>query len=153
MSETVTDLMSHPVVTLAPDTPIADAADTMAERRFGALPVVDASGALVGLLRDDDLLVSETTLHAPAVISFFSAEIVWPSSARKYEEDLKKFVGATVREVMTTEFPTIASTASVEDLATLMHAEGATHIPVVDGEQLVGIVARGDLVRHLARTT
>lgn len=153
MSETVADLMSHPVITLSPETAIADAADQMAEHRFGAMPVVDADGALVGLLRDDDLLVSETSLHAPTVISFFSAELVLPSAARKYEEELKKFVGATVGEVMTAEFPTIASTGSIEDLATLMHTERLTHIPVVDDGVLVGIVARGDLVRHLARTT
>ena len=117
------------------------------------MPVVDADGTLVGLLRDDDLLVSETALHAPTVISFFSAELVWPPSAHRYEEELKKFVGATVGDVMTTEYPTIASSASIEDLATLMHEAQVTHIPVVDDGTLRGIVARGDLVRHLARTT
>jgi len=34
-----------------------------------------------------------------------------------------------------------------------MHDDGASHVPVVDGDRVVGIVARGDLVRHLADTT
>lgn len=153
MSEIVADVMTSPVVTLTPETSVTDAADRLAERGFGAMPVVDADGALVGLLSDDDLLVSETALHAPTVISFFSAELVWPPSAHRYEEELKKFVGATVGDVMTTEYTSIASTASIEDLATLMHDKRVTHIPVVDEGALVGIVARGDLIRHLARTT
>jgi CBS domain-containing protein len=153
MSETVADLMASPAVTLTPDTTVADAADRLAELGFGAMPVVDADGALVGLLRDDDLLVSETSLHAPTVISFFSAELVWPPSAHRYEEELKKFVGATVGDVMSDEYPTVASTATIEDLATLMHDERVTQVPVVDDGALVGMVTRGDLIRHLARTT
>lgn len=153
MSEIVADVMTSPAITLTADTTVADAADRMAEHGFGAMPVVGADGALVGLLRDDDLLVSETALHGPTVISFFSAELVWPPSAHRYEADLKKFVGATVGDVMTTEFPTIGADATIEDLATLMHDEQVTHIPVVDGSSVLGMVARGDLVRHIARTT
>jgi CBS domain-containing protein len=151
MSETVASIMTHPVVTTRPEVSVADAADQLAEHRYGALPVVDADGAVVGLLRDDDLLVSQTTLHAPAVISFFSAELVLPSAAKKYEEELRKFVGATVGDVMTTEFVSTQSTDSLETLATMMHEHQVTHVPVIDNGTLVGIVARGDLVRHLAR--
>ena len=153
MSETVADVMPAPAITLTPETTVQDAADVLAEHGFGAAPVVDADAKLVGLLRDSDLLVSETSLHAPTVISFFSAELVWPPSERRYEEELKKFIGATVGDVMATEFPTIEASASIEDIATLMHDEGVTHVPVVDGDAVVGIVARGDLIRHLARTT
>lgn len=153
MSDTVAALMSSPAVTLTTDIAIADATDRLAEHGFGAMPVVDADGALIGMLRDSDLLISETTLHAPTIISFFSAELVWPPSVHKYEEEVRKLTGATVGDVMTTEFPTIASSATVEDLATLMHDEQVTHVPVVDDGALVGMVARSDLVRHLARTT
>jgi CBS domain-containing protein len=54
---------------------------------------------------------------------------------------------------MSTDFPTVAPSDSVERVATVMHDAGASHVPVVDGGAVVGIVARGDLVRHLADTT
>ena len=55
---------------------------------------------------------------------------------------------------MATEFPTIASDARPSsELATLMHDSDVTHVPVVDDGTLVGIVARGDLIRFLSRTT
>ena len=43
--------------------------------------------------------------------------------------------------------------ATLEDVATLMHDRDVTHVPVVDGGKLVGIVARADLVRFIARTS
>ena len=54
---------------------------------------------------------------------------------------------------METEFPHLGPDASIEDAATLMHESDVTHVIVVDAGMPVGIVARGDLVRFLARTT
>ena len=46
---------------------------------------------------------------------------------------------------MENEFKQVAPTTSLEDVATLMHEHDVTHVPVVDGDKLVGIVARGDI--------
>jgi CBS domain-containing protein len=144
--------MTGDVVTLAPDQSVPDAADVLAEHAIGAAPVVE-DGRLVGLLRDEDLIISEANLHVPTVIEFLGADIVWPRSERRWEKELKKAAASTVRDVMATEFPTVSSTDSVEKVATVMHDKGVSHVPVVDGGEVVGIVARGDLVRHLADTT
>ena len=107
----------------------------------------------MGLLRDEDLIVSEANLHVPTVIEFLGADLVWPPSERRWEKELKKAAASTVGDVMTTEFPTVAPTDSVEKVATIMHDEGVSHVPVVEDDRVVGIVARGDLVRYLAATT
>jgi len=52
----VGDLMTHAPVTLREGDPLFDAAEQMAERRIGCLPIVDAKGRLVGLLSETDLL-------------------------------------------------------------------------------------------------
>jgi CBS domain-containing protein len=152
-STPVSTIMSSDVVTLALDTSVPEAADVLAEHRIGAAPVVDPGGKLVGMLRDEDLMVSEARLHVPSVIEFLGAELVWPPSVHRYEAELRKAAASTVEEVMITEFPTVASTATVEAVATLMHDHGVSHVPVVDEGRVVGIVARGDLVRYLAATT
>jgi CBS domain-containing protein len=54
---------------------------------------------------------------------------------------------------MVTDFVTAKPDDNLEDLASQMHDRDVTHVPVVDGGKLVGIVARGDLVRFLSRTT
>jgi CBS domain-containing protein len=151
-SEVVSAIMTGDVITLSPDQTVPAAADVLAEHGIGAAPVVE-DGKIVGLLRDEDLIVSEAKLHVPTVIEFLGADIVWPGSEKRWERELKKAAGSTVRDVMSTEFPRVASTDSVEKVATVMHDEGVSHVPVVDGDRVVGIVARGDLIRHLADTT
>jgi CBS domain-containing protein len=153
-STTVSDVMTRDVVTLRPDQSVEEAADVLAEKQIGAAPVVDAGGKLVGLLRDEDLIVSEARLHVPTVISFLGADIVLPSQLHRFEHELKQAAGATAGDVMTTDFHTVKPDDDLEELATAMHERDVTHVPVVDnGGKLVGIVARGDLVRFLSRTT
>jgi CBS domain-containing protein len=149
----VREVMTRDVVTLRPDQPVSEAADVLAGKEIGAAPVVDADGKLVGLLRDEDLIVSEARLHVPTVISFLGADLVLPSSLHRFEHELKKAAGSSVGDVMITEFPVAKPGDTLDGLAAEMHDRDVTHVPVVDGGKLVGIVARGDLVRFLARTS
>jgi CBS domain-containing protein len=150
----VRDVMTTSVATLRADESIADAADEMADQKFGAMPVVDANGRLVGLLRDTDLIVSEARVHVPTFLNILGASIPMPGEMEHVHEELQKVAGATVGEVMETEPLTVGPDDSLEDLATLMHDHDVSHVPVVDsGGALAGIVARGDIVRFIARTT
>ena len=97
--------------------------------------------------------MSEARLHVPTVISFLGADLVLPSSLHRFEHELKKAAGATVADVMITEFPTAKPDDTLDGLAAEMHDRDITHVPVLDGGKLVGIVARGDLVRFLSRTS
>jgi CBS domain-containing protein len=147
----VREIMTPNPVTVPPDMPIDAATDVLAECRFGALPVVDGGGHLLGLLRDDDLIVQESQLHIPTVFQLLGSTFVLPGAKHRFEEELQKFAGNVVRDVMEDEPPTVTPDDTVETLATLMHDRSVTHVPVVDRDhRLVGIVARGDLVRVLA---
>ena len=150
----VRDLMTREVATLRPDQKVEEAADLLAERSIGAAPVVDGAGKLVGLLRDEDLLVSEARVHVPTAITFLGAEFVLPGEMHRFKDELERAAAGTVADVMTTEYPTVTPDATLEDVATLMHGHDVNHVPVVDDEgHVAGIVARGDVVQHIARTT
>jgi CBS domain-containing protein len=149
----VGEIMTRDVVTLEPDQSVPEAADVLAEHHIGAAPVLDDAGNLVGLLRDDDLILSESRLHVPTVIELLGVGAVWPPSEKRWERELKKATASTVGAVMTTEFERVTSTDSIEQVATVMHDKHLSHVPVVDDGKLVGIVSRGDLVRFLAATT
>ncbi|SRR6266511_2196909 len=149
----VREVMTGDVVTLRPDQTVQEAADVLAGKEIGAAPVVDDAGKIVGLLRDEDLIVSEARLHVPTVITFLGADFVVPSALHRFEHELKKAAGATVADVMISEFPTVKPDDTVDGLAAQMHDRDVTHVPVVDGDKLVGIVARGDLVRFLSQTS
>jgi len=150
----VRDVMTAKVATLRAEQPIAEAADALAAGRYGAMPVVDDTNTLVGLLTDEDLIVSDARVHVPTYINFLSATIPLPRSLHHLEDDLHKVAGATVGEVMDVDPVTTSPDATLEDVATVMHDKQVTHLPVLDDDgKVVGIIARGDLVRDIARTT
>jgi CBS domain-containing protein len=156
MSDTVKvrEVMATDVWTLKPDDVVEAAADVLAEKGVSTLPVVGADGKLLGVLRDDDLIASEARVHVPTFINFLGLGVPFPGEMKHLEAELKKIAGATVTDVMTKNPPTIAPDATLEDVATLMHDEGVNSIPVVDADRkVIGIVARADLVRFIARTT
>ena len=153
-SVSLSSVMSAPVVVLRSGQSLAEAADVLAEHGFGAAPVVDDTGVVVGLLRDEDLLATEARLHLPTTIAILGVDFTLPHQVRRYDEELRRAVASTVGEVMETDFPHLGETASVEDAATLMHETDVTHVVIVDDAgKPIGVVARGDLVRFLSRTT
>jgi CBS domain-containing protein len=148
------EVMTTEVITLRPDQTFEEAADILAEHSIGAAPVVDASGAVVGLLRDEDLIVSEANLHAPTWFNFLGAEFPMPGEQKRFEAELKRMIAANVADLMTTEFPTCSPDDTLGTVAAKMHDTDVTHMPVVDADgKLVGIIARGDLVRLVAAET
>ena len=147
----VRDVMTKDVVMFGPGDSIESAARTMAERNIGGAPVIDEAGTLVGLLADDDLIVQETRLHLPTVLSVLGAYLELPSSVDRFEDELRKAVGATVGDVMTKHPPVCREEDTLEEVATLMHEHNVARLPVVVGDHVVGIVSRGDILRAIVR--
>lgn len=148
----VTDIMSSPAITLQPDTTVEDAIGTLVENNIDGAPVVDDAGRLIGVLDDDDLIISEARLHAPTTIEILGAYIPLPGDLRRFNDEVRQALGRTVAEVMTDDPPSVGTSATVEDVATLFHDTGASRVAVIDAEhQVVGVVTRGDLVKALRR--
>jgi CBS domain-containing protein len=146
----IRELMATDVITFAPDENVLDAMRTMLLADIDGAPVVAADGSIIGLLTTADLIVEEARVHLPTVITLLGAYIELPSSKKKFDKDMDKALGATVGEVMGEAAPTASPDDTVEAVATIMHEEGADRLPVIDDEgNLVGIVARGDIVRAI----
>lgn len=146
----VRDVMTTDVVTFSPSDTVEAAARALSERSLGGAPVVDEDGLVIGLLEDDDLIVQDTRLHFPTVISVFGAYLELPSSLRHFESDLRKAVGATVSDVMDADAPTCGPDDTLETVATSLHDRNSSRMAVVDDDgRLLGIVSRGDLVRAI----
>ncbi|MBK5287066.1 MAG: CBS domain-containing protein [Acidimicrobiia bacterium] len=152
-STPVQSVMSSNPVVLRPDQTLAEAADVLAEHGIGAAPVVNDAGELLGLLRDEDLLATEARLHVPTTIAILGVDFTLPSHIRRYDGELRQAIASTVGGAMETDSPQLGLDASIEDAATLMHESDVTHVVIVDDGRPIGIVARGDLVRFLARST
>jgi CBS domain-containing protein len=81
------------------------------------------------------------------VISLFGAYLELPSSHRKFEDDLRRAVGATVGDIMHADPVACAHDDTLERAATLMHEHDVSRLPVTTDGRVVGIIARGDILR------
>ncbi len=140
---TTDPLVFHPTDT------VEAAAKALSERRLGGAPLVDNDGKLVGLLEDDDLIVQDARIHVPTVISVLGAYIELPGQQSRMEKELRRAVGTSVGDVMDTDPPTCGEDDTLETVATVMHEKNVSRLPVVRDGKLVGIIARGDVVRSL----
>ena len=145
----VRDLMTTDVVSFAPGDDVHVAMRSMIIRDIDGAPVLDADGTIVGLLSTADLILEEARIHLPTVITLLGAYIELPSSKRKLDAEVEKALGGTVGEVMGAPAPSIAPEDTVETAASIMHEHGVDRLTVLDGDDLVGIVARKDIVRAI----
>ncbi|HLY55315.1 MAG TPA: CBS domain-containing protein [Stellaceae bacterium] len=142
----IAELMTSPVVTIRPETSIAEAARLMLDRHVSGLPVVNAEGALVGILTEGDLIRRVelgTEPHRPRWVEFFG-------STGRHAEEYVLTHGRKAGEIMTSEVVTIGEDASLTDAVSLMDKRHIKRLPVLAGGRVIGIVSRSDLVRALA---
>ena len=149
----VRDLMVTEVLTFRPADNVQDAMRALVLRDIDGAPVLDDDGRVVGVLSTADLIVEESRIPLPAVITLLGAVLELPSSKRRYEETLEKALGATVGEVMADDdVVTVGPDDTLETAATVMHDRDVSRLPIVDEDGvLVGLLARGDIVRAIVR--
>jgi CBS domain-containing protein len=124
------DVMTSPVVTVTPDTPLKSVASLLVERGINAVPVVDRAGRLCGIVSEADLLSLEG-----GVVAGSRGEL--PHAAR---------------EVMSSSVYTVTEDTEATAAARMMLRHGLKSLPVVAGDQVVGIIARRDLLRLITRS-
>ena len=148
MAATVRDIMTPDPVTVGPDAPVTEAARLMVDNKVGALPVL-RDDTLVGLVTEGDLIMQDVKVEFPTYIHLLDGLILYPPATQRFESELRKAVAAHVDDVMTPDPVTVQASASIEDAVTLMVDRDVSRIPVLDGERLVGVVAKSDVVRSL----
>src|SRR5262245_57918036 len=133
----VADIMTRSVVTITPATPVKDAAVVLAGHGVTLLPVVDESDQLVGVLTEADVVRGR--------IPPDPRRGAWQGNRAGPTPPV------TVGEVMSTPALTASPQTDAAELATMMIDRGLRSVPVVDEDQVVGIITRRDLVRVIAR--
>lgn len=133
----VKDVMKPNVITIDASASCHEAARRMFRDRVRHLPVVDATGDLVGIVTDRDV---RHRLLAPAVFD----------DGRGL--DVEAILKATaVEEVMSIPVVTAASGDDLATAARTMHIEKIGSLPVVESGRVVGIVTETDLLRQIMR--
>lgn len=146
------DVMTRDVVTIDPGATVLQAARLMLQHRISGLPVVNAEGALVGVVSEGDFLrrrETQTEKRRSRWLEF----IMGPGKAAA---EYTHTHGSRVGEVMTVDVQTVDENAALEDIIELMEKYRIKRVPVMSGATLVGIVTRSNLMRamvSMARAT
>ena len=144
----VKDVMTKNVTTVAPETSLKDVAAILVKRGISGLPVVGEMGIVVGVVSEGDILFKERGEMEPKRRGGVLGRLLEPNGSM----DETKLAARTAGEAMTAPALTVGPSLPVAKAAALMIERGVNRLPVVDGEELVGIVTRADLVREFTRT-
>lgn len=113
---------SRDIVTIGPDAGVRELIALLAQHNVGALIVSSDGTTLEGIVSERDVV---RHLHSDGTV-----------------------INNTVRAIMTTTVETCEQDAALDDLMATMTEHRIRHVPVVDGDALVGIISIGDVVKH-----
>jgi CBS domain-containing protein len=143
------DVMTRDVVSVAPDTPVRKIASLLVKHRIGAVPVIDSSGAPIGIVSESDLirpdrgdreawrrswleLLAEGEPIAPEFLAWFHSQ------------------NNSARAVMSAPVITVTEETNLGRIAEILTKHRIKRVPVVADGRIVGIVSCADLVRALS---
>ncbi len=144
------DIMTTKVLTVSPETSIADLSKTLETRKSGGLPVVDKDGRLVGVITQSDLVERARDLELPPAINILDLHIYLQIPSHLLQR-VEKMLGTTVGDCMSPNPVTVAPDTPVSQIAALMAKQKVHTIPVLDGGKIVGVIGKMDLVRAMAQ--
>ena len=144
----VRDLMTVDVITFTPDTEISKAAKVLLENRINGAPVVDENQRLLGIICQSDLIAQQKRFPVPTLFTILDGYIPL-SSTRQIEREVRKIAALTVSEAMTPDPVTVDPDTDLEKVAGLMVDKNLHTLPVVEGDRLVGIIGKEDVLKTL----
>ena len=140
------DVMTRRVISVGPDASIESAVRLMLQDHMSGLPVVDQQGRLMGIVTEGDLL-RRSEAGTARRRSRWVELLLGPGRAA---DEYVQTHGRKVEEVMTHHVVTIAEDTPLPAIVEMMERHRIKRLPVLRGQQLVGIVSRADLLHALA---
>ncbi len=145
---TAREIMTTEVFTVTQETGLKELAALFVKHKVTAMPVVDDAGKLVGMVSQTDLVEQDKPLHIPTVISLFDW-VIYLESEKTFQEEVNKVTARKVSEICSREPVTCRPDTPLSEIASLMVDNKVHLVPVVDDGELVGVVARLDLIRSM----
>jgi CBS domain-containing protein len=139
-------IMTRKVITVGTAASIVDAANIMLENHVSGLPVIDETGKLVGIVSQGDF-IRRAEIGTQRKRGRWLKLLLGPGTVAS---DFVHERGRKVGEIMTLEPRTVTEDATLEDVVQLMEHNKVKRLPVMRGDQLVGIVTRSNLLQAVA---
>ncbi len=141
----ISEIMTKKVKSLSQETSALEAIQTLISNEISGLPVVDASGKLVGMFTEKDVLKNILPSYIAQVGKF-----AYENSPKTITSKVGKLSERKVSELMRHEVVKVTQDTPLYEVAHIMLTQNVRRIPVVDQDDVVvGIVARSDVLEQL----
>ncbi|HEV2357400.1 MAG TPA: CBS domain-containing protein [bacterium] len=146
---TAREIMSSPVVTAGPDTPVRELANLMLRFRVSGLPVVDDDRRVLGVVSEADLLQKEEEpLPDPPLLAWHGRSLRLERMFTRY----RKATGTVARDIMTENIVSATEETKAHELAHLMLRHNINRVLILRDGRLAGIVTRADVLKVFLRS-
>ncbi len=145
---TAKDIMETNIISLSPDTEIPKAVEILLKNHINGVPVVDATGEIIGILCQSDLIFQQKEMPIPPIFAILDS--IFPlSSSKSLDEQFQKMAATKVDQAMVKKVTTVTPDTPTSEIASLMVEKHFHTIPVVDGKKIVGIIGKEDILKTL----
>ncbi|MEQ1603407.1 MAG: CBS domain-containing protein [Pyrinomonadaceae bacterium] len=143
----VKEIMSQPVITVTADTTLEAVAGVMLRHNIGCVPVMDDDAKLVGIITHSDFIAKKkgipfSRVRLPMLLGYGLRE------GTETIYDAAKSL--TAGEIMTPNPVVLTEDDLVKTFLEKMLNDRVTHVPIVRGDSVIGVVARHDLLKMIA---
>ncbi|KJC62230.1 hypothetical protein UP10_02455 [Bradyrhizobium sp. LTSPM299] len=139
-------VMTTKVITVGAADSVVDAANIMLQNHVSGLPVIGEAGKLVGIVSQGDF-IRRAEIGTQRKRGRWLKFLLGPGKAAA---DFVRESGHKVGEIMTLDPFTVSEDATLEDVVQRMEHHNVKRLPVMRGDQLVGIVTRSNLLQAVA---
>ena len=141
------DVMKTELVTLSADTHVKEIAKLMLAHDISGLPVVSQQGEVLGVVSELDLMRKQIKPNEPSVWT-----MLWgmdPEREKKHRDAIRKYMGDTAEDVMTSPAVTVDAEDSLEKVGNLMFNKQIKRVFVTKDKKLAGVISRSAFTKLL----
>ncbi len=146
--QTAREIMTKDVITVTLETTVQELAQLLMENSIGGAPVLDGSGLLLGVVTESDLIDQKKKIHIPTMVTLLDS-IFYLENPDKMAQEMKKFAGTTVGDILSKSPLTVDENTPLEEIATIMAEKQVHTLPVMKDEKLIGIIGKKDIIKTL----
>jgi CBS domain-containing protein len=143
------DVMTSAIISATGDTPVRDIAQLLLQNHISAIPILDKSGAPIGMVSEGDLLGRDETERDARREWWLALLAEGEALSPNFLSDLHR-PEHVASDIMSTPVITVAEDTDTGEIARLLAAHRIKRVPVMQNGRVVGIVSRENLLRMLA---
>ena len=129
------------------DTSVEEVAKRFVDEDVTGMLVVDDDKRLLGVITQSDLIDQQRNLHVPTAIALF--DMVIPMGEAKFEEELAHMQAMTVGDLVQTDVVSVTGDIDLNEISSLMSDKHIHHLPVLEGDFVVGMIGKHDVIKAL----